>query len=152
MAGQAVLVCGANSVTLPWWPDAIEWSELTASWNEQPRPGRAPLLLKEANRLPQITIDCIVASRSTTFVGDGGSVQSIVSTLRTMAASELPTQLMLAARDTGRWRLIEMQVNELDHDTDGNPVKVELSLSLKRAQDVAAAIGPIPPKKKKNRK
>lgn len=152
MAGEAVLICGADIVTLPWWPTSLEWTALTGSWTEQPRPGRAPLLLKEANQLPELNVGCILATKSTTYVGDGGTVQPTISALRRIAASDTPAQLMLATRDTGRWRVIDLQYSELDHDAAGNVTKAELSMTLKRAQDAAAAIGPIPPKKKKARR
>lgn len=151
MAGEAVLICGADTVTLPWWPSTIEWTALSGTWMEQQRPGRAPLLLKEASQLPELHIGCTIASKSTTFVGDGGTVQPTISALRRITASATPAQLMLATRDTGRWRVTEFGYTELDHDTVGNVTKVEVSITLKRAQDAAAAIGPIPPKKKAKR-
>lgn len=148
MADRAVLINGADTVVLPWWPDTIEWQSLASQWREQNRPGRVPLLLKESSQLPEITIGCILASRSVTFVGDGGTVDSTLSTLLKMESAKTPTQLMLGSRDTGRWRITELQYTELDHDREGGITKAELTLTLKRAQDVVAAIGPIPPRKK----
>lgn len=148
-ANQARLICGGLTAILPWWPEEIAWSQLAQVWTEQQRPGRAPLLLKEAQTLPEISIGFIAANRDTLFLGDGGSILPLMKTLDAMAKSETPVQLMLATRDAGRFRVADYSVTELDHDTSGNPTKAEISLVIKRAQDASAPMGPIPARKKK---
>lgn len=147
---QARLICAGLTAVLPWWPEEITWSQLAQTWSEQQRPGRAPLLLKEAQTLPEISIGFVAANKDTTFVGDGGSVLPLMKTLDQMAKSQTPVQLMLAARDAGRFRITDYSVTELDHDSAGNPIKAEISLLIKRAQDASAPIGPVPARKKKS--
>lgn len=146
---QAVLICGSLRVVLPWWPEDISWSSAAPTWSEQQRPGRAPLLLKEAEQLPEIAIGFILANRATTYANDGGSVLPMMETLGQMAKSDTPVQLMLAARESGRYRITDLSVTELEHDTAGQPTKAEVSMTIKRAQDAAAPIGPVSSKKKK---
>lgn len=148
-ANQARLICGATTVILPWWPDEIAWNTMAYSWTEQPRPGRAPLLLQDAKTLPEISLGFVLAYKPTTFVADARSIQPVINDLRTIATSETPAQLMLAARDTGRWRVTDFAVTELDHATEGSPIRAEISMTLKRAQDASAPIGPVPARKKK---
>lgn len=146
---QARLICGATTVILPWWPDEIAWNTMAYSWTEQPRPGRAPLLLQDAKTLPEISLGFVLAYKPTTFVADARSIQPVINDLRTIATSETPAQLMLAARDTGRWRITDFAVTELDHAAEGSPIRAEISMTLKRAQDASAPIGPVPARKKK---
>lgn len=148
---QARLICGAITVTLPWWPDEIAWNTMAYSWTEQPRPGRAPLLLQEARTLPEISIGFVLAFKPTNFVFDAPSIQPTINDLRAIATSETPTQLMLAARDTGRWRITDFAITELDHAPEGSPIRADVSMTLKRAQDAAAPIGPVPARKKKRK-
>lgn len=148
-ANQARLICGSTTVVLPWWPDEVSWNAMAYSWSEQARPGRAPLLLQEAKTLPEISLGFILAYKPTTYVGDADSVQPVINDLREIATSDTPAQLMLAARDTGRWRVTDFAVTELDHAAEGSPLRAEVSMTLKRAQDASAPIGPVPPRKSK---
>ena len=147
-AGQASLVCGSLSIVLPWWPTEIGWSQLAYSWSEQARPGRAPLLLQEAQTLPEITLGFILASKPATYLSQSAGIQGELDTLRAISTSDTPAQLMLAARDTGRWRVIDLSYTEIDHAAEGSPIRAEVSVTLKRAKDAAAPIGPIKPKGK----
>jgi len=140
---KARLVAGGLSVTLPWWPTDIGWDSLASNWTEQNRPGRDPLLLRESQTLPEITIGCIVANADSTYVGDGGSVLTTLSAIDSMAIGDEAVQLILASRATGRWRITNFSFTELEHDTAGNPTRAEVALTLKRAEDVAAPIGPV---------
>lgn len=149
-ANQARLICGGLTATLPWWPEEIAWSQLAQTWAEQQRPGRAPLLLKEGQTLPEISIGFMVANRDSTFVGDGGTVLPLMQAIDKMAKSQTPVQLMLAARDAGRFRITDYSMTELDHDSSGNPIKAEIALVIKRAQDASAPIGPVPARKRKS--
>lgn len=148
-ANQAKFICGGLTVALPWWPDEIAWASLAQSWSEQQRPGRAPLLLKDAQTMPEISLGFILANRDTIFVGDGGSVLPIMQNLDSMAKSDIPVQLMLATRDAGRFRITDLSVTELEHDANGQPVRAEVSMTIKRSSDAAAPIGPVSARKKK---
>lgn len=148
-ANQAKLICGGLTVTLPWWPDEISWASLAQSWSEQQRPGRAPLLLKDAQTMPEISLGFMLSNRDTNFVGDGGSILQTMKDLDSMAKSDLPVQLMLAARDAGRFRITDLSITELDHNSTGEPLTAEVSMTIKRSTSVAAPIGPVPPRKKK---
>lgn len=140
---QARLICGSTTATLPWWPDEIAWSTIAQEWSEQKRPGRAPLLVKEAQTLPEIAIGCIISDRSS------ASAAVVVAALRKMARSDTPIQLMLASRELGRWRMTDLAYSELDHLPSGEPSKTEVSFTLKRAMDASAPIGPLPATKRR---
>ena len=135
---QARLICGPDSATLPWWPDEISWNALAQEWSEQKRPGRWPMLVKESQTLPEVAIGFIVSDRPS------GSTSALLGQLRSMARSETPVQLMLASRELGRWRVTDLAYTELEHAASGEPIRAEVSLTLKRALDAAAPIGPLP--------
>lgn len=135
---QARLVCGAITAVLPWWPDEIAWSAFAQSWSEQNRPGRLPLLVKEAWTLPEVAIGFIASDRPS------GSTASLLGSLQQIAASDTPVQLMLASRELGRWRMTDLSYTELEHAVSGEPTRAEVSLTLKRAMDASAPIGPLP--------
>ena len=140
---QARLICAGITVILPWWPDEVAWNQMAYAWGEQNRPGRAPLLLLEAQTLPEVQIGFILAYRSNRFVEDAASIQPTLDALRKTAVSGQPAQLMLAARDTGRWRVTDFSYTELEWAAEGSPLRAEVSLTLKRAQDAAAPVGPV---------
>jgi phage protein U len=135
---QARLICGVVSATLPWWPDEISWNALAQEWSEQKRPGRAPMLVKEAQTLPELAIGFIASDRPS------GTADTLLTALRSMAASATPVQLMLASRELGRWRVTDLAYTELEHAVSGVPIRAEVSLTLKRAMDASAPIGPLP--------
>lgn len=142
-ARQARLICAGDTVILPWWPDEVAWNQMAYTWNEQTRPGRAPLLLLESQTLPEIQLGFVLAYRPTNFVSDAQNIQPTLNTLRKMATSKKPAQLVLASRETGRWRVTDFSYTELDWAPDGSPIRAEVSLTLKRAQDAAAPVGPV---------
>lgn len=142
-ARQARLIGSGITVILPWWPDEVAWSQMAYAWGEQNRPGRAPLLLLENQTLPEVQVGFILAYRSTLFVEDAPSIQPTLNDLRAIAISGEPAQLMLAARDTGRWRVTDFSYTELEWAAEGSPIRAEVSLTLKRAQDAAAPVGPV---------
>lgn len=146
---RARLICGAINVSLPWWPDEISWSALANSWTELQRPGTWPLLVNDAQGLPEISLGFIASNRDTSYIGDGGSILPMLQDIDQMAKSEKPVQLMLATRDAGRFRIIDYAITELEHNSDGQPVRAEVSLVIKRAQDAAAPIGPVKASKRK---
>lgn len=149
--GKAILVAAPVRVVLPWWPEDITWGSLAQTWSEQQRPGRAPLLLKEGQTNPEINLGFVASNKDTMTVGDGGSVQQLLANLQLMALRDVPVQLLLSARDTGRWRVTDLSVTELDHAVNGEPTKADVSMVLKFAQDAAAPIGPVPARKKKRK-
>lgn len=148
---RARLICGSLSVSLRWWPDEISWSALANSWTELQRPGNWPLLVNDARALPEISIGFIASNKDTSYIGDGGSILPMLDSIDEMTNSSKPVQLMLGTRDAGRFRIIDFNFTELDHNTDGQPVRAEISLVIKQAQDAAAPIGPVKASKRKGK-
>ena len=146
-ARQARLIGNGTTVVLPWWPDEITHAQLADAWVEQPRPGRDPLLLRESTTLAELNIGFILANRSRVFVDDAADIDATLTALRTIASGISPVQLMLASRDTGRWRVTSFDITELDHTPLGLPLKADVTLTLKRAQDASAPVGPVPARK-----
>lgn len=146
-ARQARLIGNGFTVVLPWWPDDITHAQLASQWIEQPRPGRDPLLLRESTVLEELSIGFVLVNRSRLYVEDAGDVDATLAALRIVAVGVAPVQLLLASRDTGRWRVINFDVTELDHSPLGLPLKVDVNIILKRAQDASAPIGPVPARK-----
>lgn len=146
-ARQARLIGSGTTIVLPWWPDDITHAQLADLWIEQPRPGRDPLLLREQRVLPELTLRFIVANKSRFYINDAADVDSTLMALRTIASGIGVVQLMLASRDTGRWRVVNFDITELDHSPLGLPLKADVHLILKRAQDASAPVGPVPARK-----
>ena len=144
---QARLIGASATVVLPWWPNDIEFAALSYVWTEQPRPGRAPLLLLDSRTLPEVQIGFMLAARPTAYVDDAASIAPIVTQLRTLETDLAPVQLMLASRDLGRWRILDLSITELDHGRDGSPLRADVSMTLKIAQDASAPIGPVAARK-----
>ena len=136
-----------GTVVLPWWPDEIALSNYASVYETQARPGRTPLLLRSGDSLPELRIGCLV-STTTAEVGRVGNVSTVLAALRRMASAPKPLTVKVASR-SGRYRLTDLGITELDWDTDGQPISAEVSITLISASDAAVPIGPIKKKPKR---
>jgi hypothetical protein len=134
-----------GTVVLPWWPDEIASGNLAGVYEEQARPGRAPLLLRSGDPLPELRIGCIV---STTSADAAGNVGQVVAGLRRLALAKKPVDVKLASR-SGQYRITDLGITELDWDSNGEPSSAEVSLTLLSASDAAVPVGPIKKKPKR---
>jgi hypothetical protein len=128
-----------GQVVLPWWPDEIAGGNLAGIYETQDRPGRTPLLMRSGDPLPELRVGCIVATNNPEQPGNVGPV---LAALRRMAVVKKPVTVKLASR-SGRYRITDLGITELDWDTNGEPSQAEVSLTMTAASDAVVPVGPI---------
>jgi hypothetical protein len=129
-----------GTVVLPWWPDEIASSALAGVYETQDRPGRQPLLLRSGDPLPEIRVGCVV---STSNPDQPGNVANVLTALRTLAVrAKFPITVKMASR-TGRYRITDLGITELEWDKSGEPTMAEVSLTLTTASGTVIPVGPI---------
>ncbi len=139
---RAVLACeGVGTLNLPWWPSDFEVSGLAPAYTQQTRPGRAPLLLRETDTLPEI--------RMSFTLGTAPEVSADVeaSLLSRMAKAKQPVTLTLAARGRGKFRITELTFVEVDWTSLGSTSVYDVDMTLTRVSDAVIPIGPVKGKK-----
>jgi hypothetical protein len=134
-----------GTVVLPWWPDEIATSNLASVYETQERPGRAPLLLRSGDSLPEVRIGCIV---ETSISPTQRNVNQVLIALRKMARARKPVTLRIASR-SDRYRITDLGITELEWDNQGRPVSAEVSITLVVASNAAVPVGPIRRKPRK---
>jgi hypothetical protein len=128
-----------GTVVLPWWPDEIATTNLASVYETQERPGRAPLLLRSGDSLPEVRIGCIVA---TSIAPQQSNVNNVLNALKKMARVRKPVTLRIASR-SDRYRITDLGITELDWDGQGRPVNAEVSVTLVVSSNAAIPVGPI---------
>jgi hypothetical protein len=128
-----------GEVVLPWWPDEIAGGNLAGIYETQDRPGRTPLLLRSGDPLGELRIGCIVATNNPEQPGNVGQV---LGALRRMAVVKKPVTIKLASR-SGRYRITDLGITELDWDSTGQPSQAEVSITMTAASDAVVPVGPI---------
>jgi|LakMenE18May11ns_1017448.scaffolds.fasta_scaffold9450342_2 hypothetical protein len=134
-----------GTVVLPWWPDEIAWSGMAATYAEQERPGRRPLLLRQGVGLEELRIGTVVrpADLVTSSKGEMGvAVSQVLDTLREMSRAVAPCTASIAGR-SATYRITDLGITELEWDGGGQPIVAEVSLTLVQASDAAIPVGPI---------
>lgn len=139
-----------GTVVLPWWPEEITWGGMAATYDEQERPGRKPLLLRTGAGLEELRIGTVVRPRDLAGSGTVGaagedmspSISSILDALRAMSVARQPITVAIAGR-SALYRMTDLGITELEWSSSGSPLVAELSLTLKAASEAAIPVGPI---------
>lgn len=140
-----------GTVVLPWWPEEITWGGMAATYDEQERPGRKPLLLRTGAGLEELRIGTIVRPRDLEGSGDVGTsggtdvsptISTMLYTLRAMSRAQQPITVAIAGR-SALYRITDLGITELEWSSSGSPLVAELSLTLKAASEAAIPVGPI---------
>jgi hypothetical protein len=141
-----------GTVTLPWWPDEIAWSGMAATYDEQERPGRRPLLLRQSVGLEELRVGTVVRTRDIEGVGglEATSISGTLTKLREMSRAVKPLTVNLAGR-SGQYRITDLGITELEWNADGYPLVAEISLTLLESSEAAVPVGPIRGKGKGSR-
>lgn len=136
---------GVGTVVLPWWPDEVAHSALAPVYQSQDRPGRAPLLLRSGDSLPEVRLGCVV---STANLAAEPHVGTVLEMLQLIAIAKRPVTLQLASRSSP-YRVTDLGITELDWNGEGQPTSAEVSVTLTSASDAVVPVGPIPGKPKR---
>lgn len=135
-----------GTVVLPWWPDEIAWGSMAATYEEQERPGRLPLLLRSGVGLEELRIGTVVRPRDLEGSGTGAAtsptVASILDTLRGMSRAIMPITVSIAGRSSS-YRMTDLGITEIEWDSAGNPLAAEISITLKAASEAVVPVGPV---------
>jgi hypothetical protein len=81
----------------------------------------------------------VVSVRDADVIGDVGT---LLDRLRRMSRSRNPITLKIASR-SGRYRITDPGVTELDWAANGQPSAAEVSLTLKAVSNAALPVGPV---------
>lgn len=129
-----------GTVTLPWWPDDIENTDLARTYAEFSRPGLPPLLTPEARPLDTYNLSFALMPQDYSE----GNVVEVVDGLKRMADATKPVSLVLARSSRGLFHITGLSITERDHTARGNPRWADVSMTLKRASDYTVKVGPVP--------
>lgn len=134
-------VRGIGTVVLPYYPEDIQFSGLSANYEEQRRPGRQPLLIRTGLSLREMRVG-VVVSRQNLEARAEGNVQPILKTLGVMSRSKQPVEVKLAGRKS-RWRMTDLGITELDWSRKGLAILAEVSMTFVELSDATVPVGPI---------
>lgn len=141
---------GGLVIDLPWWPEEVQDSNAPPAWNEVERPGRTPLLLRQAEGLSEKRVTMIVSWRSRDGKNRTSVEESNLSILNDLVAisqHRMPVSIVHGSRAIGQWRITDMGMNHIEWTSKGEPSITEVSFTLKAASDASVPVGPI---KKRN--
>jgi hypothetical protein len=137
-----------GTVVLPWWPDEIATSNIAGVYETQERPGRSPLLLRSGDSLYEMRVGCIVTVADVET--SDHTVAQVLDALATMATIDSPVTVKLANR-SGRYRVTDLGITELDWDKAGSVLSAEVSMTLVVASEAVIPVGPIKKKPRPGR-
>jgi hypothetical protein len=130
---------GVGTIRLPWWPEEIRQDRLAPVWETQDRPGREPVLLRRGLSIPEVRIGGIVGTRDG---GLTGNVGPLLAKLEKAANVSTPVILRIATR-SGRYRITDLSITELDWANNGQPREAEVSIVLTGASNASIPVGPV---------
>lgn len=131
---------GSRRVVLPWLPEEIERSGLPRTWEQQPRPGRKPLLLDTGGNLKVHTFTVRVCSEDTDT-----SVGHILEALEDAAEKGKLVTATLGPRWLGSVRITGLTMRESQWEQAAAPLDATVDIELTEAKDAPAAVGPVLP-------
>lgn len=131
---------GSFTISFPLAPRAISYTNFGNDWVETDRSGNTPLLLRKGARLKQIQFSVLITDKTLMFVSQAGQVSAIEALTTT-------TERILvhySQQEAGLWRITDCSFDsELRHPSTNEVVRGTLSVTLKRANDAAPAVGPV---------
>lgn len=137
IGGGLELSSGTTTVTLPLLPDDVDFGDLSDAWDEQPRPGRDPLLVRGGKRLKTLRFDAELRTSTRT------SVVAVIERLQALAVGSTPVTVRLGGRTRGVYRIVELSCPELAWDGLGQPIEARAIVAMTEASDVPKRKGPV---------
>lgn len=131
---------GNRRIRLPWLPEEIERGGFARNWEQQPRPGRDPLLLDQGGNLRTHTFAVRVCAEDF-----DQPVTEVIDALADAADSGKLVTAALGDRWLGDVRITGLTVRESSmYDEGANPLDATVDIELTEAKDAPNAVGPVP--------
>lgn len=132
---------GSSTVVVPYAPEDVRVSGLSANWQEIPRPGAAPLLERSGDSLATVDVTFVLRREPG---APTRSIEAAIQAFRVWAKSSWPVvvrghSLALA----GQWRVtsFSVDISRLEPGTN-HAMRASCALQLKRASDGTLSTGP----------
>ena len=134
----------AGLLRLPWVPETLSTSDAhDGVWEEVPRPGRKPLLIKTGRNLAKLAF----AAR----LYDGGrSVAPLQKQLRALSKSKDPIVVTFSQHERGVFRMTGLAFTDTQEGSGGRPVESVADIELTEDSDAAPVLCPVPRGKASN--
>lgn len=129
-----------DAFTVPYAPRETTLDGVVPTWATADRGGRAPLLLRSGNGLPQITFDLIFG-----YANPQRSVERQLGELRKLAKSGKRMRVNLDPTTTANlWRMTGFTQQTVARQYGTNkPTRALCSLTFQKASDAVVAVGPV---------
>jgi nucleoid-associated protein YgaU len=136
---MTIVAEGKDPFVVPYAPIGVTASALAAQFSTADRPGRAPLLLRSGNGLPQIAFDLVIGDPDPQV-----SIEPELRTLRNLAGSGKRMRVNLdPTTSKSLWRLTDFTQQIAGRQQGTNlPTRAVCSFTFQRASDTVVAVGP----------
>jgi hypothetical protein len=127
------------TITVPFAPKVIQYTELAQRWVEIDRPGRPPILSSSSKPLPRLSYDL--------FVGGTDPEESQewrLQTLKALAEGRDRVVVSFGPAEGGLWRITSLSTSSIDrHPVTGERTRATVSIELTQASDSVLQAGPV---------
>lgn len=121
-------------------PSEIEYGDLAQDWTEAERSGNTPLLLRKGNRLDTISFSFLVVAVNQVQV----PITESLLALKAIVQSRERVLISYSTLESGLWRVTDASMSSVRRHVDTNePIQATVTVTLKRASDPEAAVGPV---------
>jgi hypothetical protein len=121
-------------------PRKIEYGGLGQEWSEADRSGSTPLLLHKGTSLDTMAFEFLLTDKANMLASQTASL----ATLRQLARSTERVLVRYSATEVGLWRVSNVSYTSELREPAGNEVtRATVSITLTRASDAVAAVGPV---------
>lgn len=130
---------GRFGLVVDYAPREIEYSGLALDWAQADRSGERPLLLHKSVPLETMSFSFTMAERDIQR-----PQTSKVAQLRALAGSTERVVVRFSPTEQGLWRITDCKIeSDLRTEVTDEIARATVSLTLTRASDAAAAVGPL---------
>jgi nucleoid-associated protein YgaU len=139
-------------IVLPITDPEASFKGLAPAWEQIPRPGRKPILVRAGQTLTTLDLKVTVAAPDGGRLDPDGTVESVLELLTFMASTDSESQPIAltwggfdsspGVTSTGLWHLQDIEINsELRQPGTNNVTRAEVTLTLVEASDPPSAAG-----------
>lgn len=137
-ARATIVSDSGRRIELPFAPVEGDLDGHTPSWQTLPRTGRRPLVLAGGGPLPTRRYTLVLAHPDW-----HRSVQPLINAILRVAEDGEGVTFHYGGPERGRWRITGCPVSVLLRTPHDEPARATVELSLTRASDVDAKVGPL---------
>lgn len=127
----------AGLLRLPLIPVARSRSGLADQWDQIPRPGRRPILVRTGKNLEVLAFTAELYDR-------GRSVKGYQKLMEDLQDSEDPVVVTLSAEQMGVFRITGLAFTDTEETAAGKPTRSTADIELTEDSDASPVVGPVP--------